>query len=170
MLYNGGCHSLEGFYPILKWDLLVALDVYSCCSFTLSVNFCLVYSIILCTCKMLRVKTFWNKLSQHLLINFNITKTQGGVRFHLCLLASCSWNTQRGISIGCMSPFVWIILLLFLSGLSPWKLAPVYCSTKHGIIAFTRSISNVSVNCQWLACIHVIAGIIVHIWVNIPQN
>jgi len=30
------------------------------------------------------------------------------------------------------------------AGLSAWKLAPVDCATKHGIVAFTRSISNVS--------------------------
>ncbi|CAH3148122.1 unnamed protein product, partial [Porites evermanni] len=29
------------------------------------------------------------------------------------------------------------------AGLSAWKLAPMYCATKHGIVAFTRSISNV---------------------------
>ncbi|CAH3044893.1 unnamed protein product, partial [Porites lobata] len=31
------------------------------------------------------------------------------------------------------------------AGLSAWKLAPVYCATKHGIVAFTRSIANVSI-------------------------
>ncbi|KAL9975503.1 hypothetical protein ACROYT_G012668 [Oculina patagonica] len=31
------------------------------------------------------------------------------------------------------------------AGLSPWKLAPVYCATKHGIVAFTRSIANAAI-------------------------
>lgn len=31
------------------------------------------------------------------------------------------------------------------AGLVPWKLAPIYCATKHGVIAFTRSIANAAI-------------------------
>lgn len=31
------------------------------------------------------------------------------------------------------------------AGLAPWKLAPVYCATKHGVIAFTRSIAKAAI-------------------------
>ncbi|KAM7444154.1 hypothetical protein ABFA07_007200 [Porites harrisoni] len=34
------------------------------------------------------------------------------------------------------------------AGLSAWKLAPVYCATKHGIVAFTRSISDAAMRDQ----------------------
>ncbi|KAM7444150.1 hypothetical protein ABFA07_007196 [Porites harrisoni] len=34
------------------------------------------------------------------------------------------------------------------AGLSAWKLAPVYCATKHEIVAFTRSIANAAMRDQ----------------------